>query len=182
MHFKTLCALGFLLSASAGAQVQPAPRPGSSPQAFIPDPNAPRPIDAYDSVWIENLTWMEVRDAMREGKTTVIIATGGVEQNGPYLVTGKHNVILRATAETVARKLGDALRSAGVMLPIVLATSIDEGALPKLQRAGYDLYLPKPYRTRDIRAAAERFGEDFAHQSVSRPLATKAGVFDYEMG
>lgn len=109
MHFKTLCALGFLLSASAGAQVQPAPRPGSSPQAFIPDPNAPRPIDAYDSVWIENLTWMEVRDAMREGKTTVIIATGGVEQNGPYLVTGKHNVILRATAETVARKLGDAL-------------------------------------------------------------------------
>ena len=33
----------------------------------------------------------------------------GVEQNGPYLVTGKHNVILRATAEATARTLGDAL-------------------------------------------------------------------------
>ncbi len=52
---------------------------------------------------------MEVRDAIRSGKTTVIIPTGGVEQNGPYLVTGKHNVILNATAEAVARKLGDAL-------------------------------------------------------------------------
>jgi CheY-like chemotaxis protein len=74
----------------------------------------------------------------------------------------------------------DAIRRAGVMLPIVLATSIDEAALPRLQRAGYDLYLPKPYRTRDIRAAAECFGDDFTHQSVSRPLATKAGVFAYE--
>jgi creatinine amidohydrolase/Fe(II)-dependent formamide hydrolase-like protein len=52
---------------------------------------------------------MEVRDARDAGKTTVIIATGGVEQNGPYLVTGKHNVVLRATTEAIARKLGNAL-------------------------------------------------------------------------
>jgi hypothetical protein len=32
-----------------------------------------------------------------------------VEQNGPYLVTGKHNVILRATTEAIARELGNAL-------------------------------------------------------------------------
>jgi creatinine amidohydrolase len=55
------------------------------------------------------LTWMEVRDALKAGKTTVIVATGGVEQNGPYLATGKHNVILRATTEAIARKLGNAL-------------------------------------------------------------------------
>ena len=48
---------------------------------------------------------MEVRDAIREGKETVIVATGGVEQNGPYLVTGKHNVVLRTTTEAIARKL-----------------------------------------------------------------------------
>lgn len=59
--------------------------------AQTPDPNMPRPIDALDSVFIEELTWLEIRDAMRAGKTTVIIATGGVEQNGPYLATGKHN-------------------------------------------------------------------------------------------
>lgn len=73
------------------------------------DLDAPRPIDAFDSVWIEELTWMEVRDALRDGKTTVIIPTGGVEQNGPYLALGKHNVILSATAERIARELGDAL-------------------------------------------------------------------------
>ena len=52
---------------------------------------------------------MEVRDALKAGKTTVIVPTGGVEQNGPYLATGKHNVILRGTAEAIARKLGNAL-------------------------------------------------------------------------
>jgi creatinine amidohydrolase len=74
-----------------------------------PDINMPRPIAAVDSVFIEELTWLEVRDALRAGKTTVIVATGGVEQNGPYLVTGKHNYVLRATTEAIARKLGNAL-------------------------------------------------------------------------
>lgn len=71
--------------------------------------DAPRPIDALNSIWIEELTWMEVRDAIAGGKTTVIISTGGVEPNGPYLATGKHNVVLRGTCEAIARKLGDAL-------------------------------------------------------------------------
>jgi creatinine amidohydrolase/Fe(II)-dependent formamide hydrolase-like protein len=62
-----------------------------------------------DSVFLEDLTWMEVRDAIKAGKTTAIVATGGVEQNGPYLVTGKHNLVLRATTEAIARKLGNAL-------------------------------------------------------------------------
>ena len=88
-----------------------------------PDPNGARPMAAADTVWIEQLTWMEVRDALRAGKTTVIIPTGGVEQNGPYLVTGKHNVILRATAEATARKLGDALIAP--IVPFVPEGNID---------------------------------------------------------
>jgi creatinine amidohydrolase len=68
-----------------------------------------RPIDAVDSVWMEDLTWMEVRDAIRRGKTTIIVPTGGMEQNGPYLVTGKHNYVNRAGCEAIARKLGNAL-------------------------------------------------------------------------
>ena len=79
------------------------------PDPVSPDPESIRPIDAVDTVFIEDMTWMEVRDAMRSGKKTVIVATGGVEQNGPYLVTGKHNVILRGTTEALARKLGNAL-------------------------------------------------------------------------
>jgi creatinine amidohydrolase len=83
--------------------------PPQKPNPVAPDPNMKRPIAAVDSVFIEDLTWMEVRDAMKAGKTTVIVATGGVEQNGPYLVTGKHNVVLRGTTEAIARRLGNAL-------------------------------------------------------------------------
>jgi len=74
-----------------------------------PPLDKPRPIDAVDSVFIEELTWMEVRDALASGKTTAIVASGGIEQNGPYLVTGKHNVVLQAVTEEIARKLGNAL-------------------------------------------------------------------------
>ena len=81
----------------------------TKPTAVTPDPNGPRPIAAVDSAWIEDLTWMEVRDALKAGKTTAIVATGGVEQNGPYLVTGKHNVILKAICEAIARRLGNTL-------------------------------------------------------------------------
>jgi creatinine amidohydrolase len=79
------------------------------------DLNTPRPIAALDSVWIEELTWMEVRDALKAGKTTAIIAAGSTEQNGPYVPTAKHAYILRATADAVARKLGNAL-----VAPIVM--------------------------------------------------------------
>ena len=74
-----------------------------------PDPKSLRPIAAVDTVFIEDMTWMEVRDALQAGKDTVIVATGGIEQNGPYLVAGKHNVVLRGTTEAIARKLGNAL-------------------------------------------------------------------------
>ncbi|MES2788768.1 MAG: creatininase family protein [Planctomycetota bacterium] len=79
------------------------------PDPVKPDFNTPRPIAAVESVFIEDLTWMEVRDAMRAGKKTVIIATGGYEQNGPYLAAGKHNIVLRGTTAAIAHKLGDAL-------------------------------------------------------------------------
>ncbi len=52
---------------------------------------------------------MEIRDAIASGTTTVILPTGGIEENGPYLATGKHNLILEATCPVVAAKLGDAL-------------------------------------------------------------------------
>jgi creatinine amidohydrolase len=73
------------------------------------DMDVPRPIAAADKVWIEELTWMEIRDAMRAGKTTALIVAGSTEQNGPYVPAGKHVFVLRATAEAIARKLGNAL-------------------------------------------------------------------------
>ena len=93
------------------------------PDPVSPDPNSTRPIEAVDAVFIEEMTWMEVRDALAGGKRTVIVATGGVEQNGPYLVTGKHNVVLRGTTESIARKLGDAL--VAPIVPFVPEGTID---------------------------------------------------------
>ncbi len=66
-------------------------------------------LEDFDTVFTEEMTWIEVRNALKDGKNTIIIGTGGVEQNGPYAVTGRHNYILRATTEAIARKLGDAL-------------------------------------------------------------------------
>ena len=69
----------------------------------------PRPIDALDNVWIEELTMLEVRDALVDGTTTALILTGGIEENGPYLTTGKHNHVLRVMGEAIARRLGSTL-------------------------------------------------------------------------
>jgi creatinine amidohydrolase/Fe(II)-dependent formamide hydrolase-like protein len=83
--------------------------------AAAPDPGlaerlvAPRPIASGDSLWLEQLTWMEIRDRIAAGTHTVIIPTGGIEENGPYLATGKHNLILEATCPAIAAKLGNAL-------------------------------------------------------------------------
>ena len=118
MQRKFVWSLAILIAAPATAQS----RPGSPANSGVSDPNMARPIAAHETVWIEEMTWLEVRDAIRAGKTTVIIPTGGVEQNGPYLATGKHNVILRATAPAIAKKLGNAL-----VAPVVVF--VPEGAI-----------------------------------------------------
>ncbi len=109
-----LVAILALAAAPGGAQTAAPARPtvpGASASAGSPDPNTPRVIDGVDTVFMEEMTWMEIRDAMKAGKDTVIVGSGGLEQNGPYLVSAKHNIILRATTEALARKLGNALVS-----------------------------------------------------------------------
>jgi creatinine amidohydrolase/Fe(II)-dependent formamide hydrolase-like protein len=60
-------------------------------------------------VEIERMTWIEVRAAVEAGSTTVIVPSGGTEQNGRHMVIGKHNLIVAETARRTARALGDAL-------------------------------------------------------------------------
>lgn len=71
--------------------------------------DTPNPLRQADTVWLDQMTWMDVRDAMATGKKTIIIPTGGIEPNGPWVVLGKHNYILRTMCDVIARKLGDAL-------------------------------------------------------------------------
>lgn len=68
-------------------------------------PSLPQP----GSVFLEELTWIEVRDAIAAGKTTIIIPTGGTEQNGPHIVLGKHNYLVKYKAGEIAARLGNAL-------------------------------------------------------------------------
>jgi len=88
---------------------QRAERQRQQAEALAEEMAEPRPMAGIDSVWIEELTWMEVRDAIKGGKTTAIVPTGGVEPNGPYLATGKHNYVLQAACDGIARQLGNAL-------------------------------------------------------------------------
>ena len=75
-----------------------------------------------DTVWLDELTWTEVRDKLTGGMTTIIVATAGTEQNGPHMVLGKHKFIITAAAEQIGRELGNAL-----VAPIV--TYVPEGNL-----------------------------------------------------
>lgn len=62
-----------------------------------------------DTVFLEDLTWTELRDQIHAGKTIIIVPVGGTEQNGPAMALGKHNVRVRALADRIARTLGNAL-------------------------------------------------------------------------
>jgi creatinine amidohydrolase len=61
------------------------------------------------SVFLEDLTWTELRDEIGTGKTTIIIPIGGTEQNGPAMALGKHNRRVKLLCERIAISLGDAL-------------------------------------------------------------------------
>ena len=104
-----LAIFAFAAIAAAQGQQTPEQREAAARARYDKDAATPRPIAAVDSVWIEELTYLEVRDAMKAGKTTALIVTGSTEQNGPYLVGAKHNIVLRQTGEAIARKLGNAL-------------------------------------------------------------------------
>jgi len=85
--------------------------------------DTPNPLKTPDTVWLEEMTWMDVRDALRAGKTTIIVATGGIEPNGPWLALGKHQYVLRANCDAIARKLGNAL--CAPLIPLVPEGTIE---------------------------------------------------------
>jgi len=77
--------------------------------AVAATPAAPEHSGGAQSVYIEDLTWAEVKAAIAAGKTTAIIYAGSTEQNGPHLALGKHNFVAHYAAGEIAKKLGNAL-------------------------------------------------------------------------
>jgi len=91
---------------------------------------AQRPADAVktapsgkppDSVFLEDLTWAEVRDMVKAGWTTAIIGTAGTEQKGPHMVDGEHKFVMEYEADKIARVLGKTL-----VAPVI--TYVPEGS------------------------------------------------------
>lgn len=70
-----------------------------------------RPLTAplSETIEIADMTWIEIRAAIGRGVTTVIVPSGGLEQNGPHMAIAKHDSIVRWTARQIAADLGSTL-------------------------------------------------------------------------
>ncbi len=132
------------------------------------------------SVYLEDMTWTEVRDAITAGRTTVIVPVGGTEQSGPHMALGKHNVRAHVLAGRIAEALGNAVvapviayvpegridpPSEHMKFPGTISVSSDafkgvlEGAARSLRQAGF----------RDI----VLIGDHGGYQSQLQAVATK---------
>jgi creatinine amidohydrolase len=70
-----------------------------------------RPLTAPlpNTIHMADMTWVEVRSALTRGYTTAIVPSGGIEQNGPHMVLGKHHYIVGWAAAEIAKELGQTL-------------------------------------------------------------------------
>lgn len=91
----------------------------------------PRTIDGINSVWIEELTQPELRDLIKDGYTTVLVMTGGVEDNSANLALAKHNINNKLLGEMIARKMGKTL-----VAPLVTLEPGNAGSNIRPGRAG----------------------------------------------
>ena len=138
--------------------------------------------DLAQPVELEQLTSPEVAALQTQGCDTIIIPTGGTEQNGPQLTLGKHNVIIRYTAGEIARRLGHTL--VAPVLAYVPEGNIDppEGHM----RSPGTISLPEPVFAAVLEAAARSFiatgfktvlliGDSGGNQAAQEAVATKLG-------
>lgn len=106
------------------------------------------------SVYTEELTWTEIQKAQKKGYDTVIIPTGGTEQNGAHVVTGKHNYVVRHAAGEIARKAGRAL-----VAPVI-------AYVPEDQHINYPgtIHIPEKLYQQVLLAAGDSFAANgFKH-------------------
>ena len=138
-------------------------------------PASMTPTKAPDTVFIDELTWEENRDAMKAGKTVFIVPTGGTEKNGYHMVMGKHNFIVAHSANLMARRLKNAL-----VAPVI--QYVPEGD-PDRQNAGaislpspaYDMLLDAAARSLKAHGATEILfiGDSGGNQPGIRAVAEK---------
>jgi creatinine amidohydrolase len=69
---------------------------------------ATRPLTAAQSGTLQmvEMSWVELRGAVANGFDSVIVPSGGIEQNGLHMILDKHQHIVRYTAAEIARRSG----------------------------------------------------------------------------
>lgn len=60
-------------------------------------------------VKMEEMSWVDVEEAIEEGRDTVLIMLGSIEQHGPHLPLGTDTYISDELGERIAQKLEDTL-------------------------------------------------------------------------
>jgi creatinine amidohydrolase len=65
--------------------------------------------DLPETVHMKDMTWVEVRSALQAGYASVIVPTGGIEQNGPHMILGKHDYLVTFAAQRIAKAAGRTL-------------------------------------------------------------------------
>jgi creatinine amidohydrolase/Fe(II)-dependent formamide hydrolase-like protein len=77
-------------------------------------------------VMMERMTTAEIRDAIKGGKTIVLIYNASTEATGPAIALGKHLIRARYLGEHIARDLANAL-----VAPVMpFAPTTDESRFP----------------------------------------------------
>ena len=151
---------------------------------------APAAGAAEPTVFLEEMTWIELRDAVAAGRTTIIVPVGGTEQSGPHMALGKHNVRARVLAGRIATQLGNALvapvvayvpegdvagksghiRYAGtISVTPAVFHGVLEGAARSLRRAGFrDIVLIGDHGgyQSDLAAVAAKLNREWAAAPV----------------
>ncbi len=79
--------------------------PLGAQQATMP----PTGIVQAATLQIADMTWPQLHALVSDGFDTVIVPSGGYEQNGPHMIIGKHDHIVRFTAGEIAKALGRTL-------------------------------------------------------------------------
>ena len=138
-------------------------------------PASKTPTKAPDTVFIDELTWEENRDAMKAGKTVFIVPTGGTEKNGYHMVMGKHNFIVAHAANLMARRLKNALVAPVIQyVPEGDPDRQNPGAI-SLPSPAYDMLLDAAARSLKAHGATEILfiGDSGGNQQGMRDVAAK---------
>ncbi len=59
-----------------------------------------------DRIWLQDLTWEEIRDYIETGGRTILLPFGSTEQHGPHLPVGTDTLVAITLAEDAAARAG----------------------------------------------------------------------------